>query len=148
MRHHELAQLLDALPVNMPVSFMQAQVCLTMANDGATLSAEIDQEYSAQLQESLLELGFSWALEFDAGLATQTDQHHLVLLQWLPGVDGWVSAAAALGKLLDQLESCRRERADRRDGTGFEVGDHVDFQAHVDFQRSRDEQRFRKALLR
>lgn len=148
MLNPDLMALLEALPVNVPVSFMQEQLCLTMATDGATLSADIALESSAQMMESALALGFSWALEFDAGLASDADGRRLFLLQWLPGVEGWVSATAALEKLIDQLESCRLELADGRGKNQREKGHRADQVAQPDPLRSRDEQRFRRALLR
>lgn len=81
------------------------------------LSAELAAESGPAAVKRYLELGFSNALEFEAGLALDTERHRLVLTHWLVGVFDWDDATAALELLLNQVDVCRAVTKDLRQPT-------------------------------
>lgn len=95
--------LLD-LPVNEAVNVDGIQIRLQISDSGAVLSAELGIELTAESTQRCLELGFSNALEFDAGLAMNAARRHLLLTRWLPDVTAWSDAENALESLLNQVD--------------------------------------------
>ncbi len=99
----DIAQWLQAQPLDEPVEIDGEFIYLAPQQDGAELGAVLTHGYApAQLQDAL-RLGFQSALQFDAGLGRSADGRDLVLTQWLPQVGGWLDAAEPLEQLLNQL---------------------------------------------
>lgn len=98
---------LSDLPVNALVEIDGSMVCLRLMTGGALLSAELGAETGPASVKHYLELGFSNALKFDAGLALDPARQSLVLTHWLAGATSWASAATALELLLNQVDVCR-----------------------------------------
>lgn len=106
LEDHSAIVLLD-LPINKTVDIDGVQICLTVSGNSATLSAELPLELTVESTQRCLELGFSNALEFDAGLAIDPAQHRLVLTHWLSGASNWADAESALESLLNQVDVFR-----------------------------------------
>lgn len=98
---------LDELPINQVVDIDGTAVQLHVGSGGAILSAELISEFTLISMTRYLHLGFSNALEFEAGLAFDSARKKFVLSHWLPGVANWASAAAALELLLNQVDVCQ-----------------------------------------
>ena len=104
---HNTHMLLAELPVDQWVDIDGMSVRLQLGADGAVLSAELPVALTAESTRRYLELGFSNALEFDAGLSLDTDGRRLLLTQWLAGITNWPDAENALELLLNQVAVCR-----------------------------------------
>lgn len=98
---------LSDLPVDQSVDIDGTTVRLQIVAGGAVLSAELDAEFKLGAMTRYLQLGFSNALEFDAGLALDPATQRLLLTHWLAGVTHWSGAAIALESLLNQIDVCR-----------------------------------------
>jgi hypothetical protein len=99
----ELNSWLAAQALDRPVAIDGETVYLRLGQYGAELGAYLwPGAVPARLQEALKQ-GFSSALVFDAGLALAPDGEGVLLSQWLPEARGWVDAADALERLLNQL---------------------------------------------
>lgn len=107
MVQHSYAMDLSDLPVDQSVDIDGMTVHLKILAGGAVLSAELDAEFRLSSMTRYLQLGFSNALEFDAGLALDPGTQRLVLTHWLAGVTHWSGATAALESLLNQVDVCR-----------------------------------------
>lgn len=105
--------MLDELPINQKVELDGIAVQLEVMPSGAILSAELNDHFKLVSVTHYLQLGFSSALEFDAGLAFDSERQRLVLSQWLPGVSNWFGAADALESLLNQVDVCRSAQKER-----------------------------------
>lgn len=98
---------LSQLPVGALVEIDGSTVCLQLMEGGALLSANLDTYAGPASAKRYLELGFSNALEFKAGLALDSAHQTLMLTHWLDGVSNWASAAPALELLLNQVDVCK-----------------------------------------
>jgi hypothetical protein len=98
---------LRALPLHVPVVIDGVTLWLKPGARGAVLLALLEPGCSEQRLQAMLCHGFRCALEFDAGFGLGEDGVSLCLLQWLPGVGGWLEAAEALAGLLDQVDTLR-----------------------------------------
>jgi hypothetical protein len=127
---------LSDLPIDAPIEIDGATVCLQLRNGGAVLSAELAAQSGPASIKRCLELGFSNALEFEAGLALDTERQRLVLTHWLAGVSDWDGAATALELLLNQVDVCRAVSNEQRQ------------QAPKGFSRRSMEQQLRSQLAR
>ena len=101
--HNDLFDLSD-LPINQAVEVAGVVVCLQIHSGGAVLRAELGIQFATETTARYLKLGFSNAIEFDAGLALDPASQRLVLTRWLQGVSNWSQAAAALESLLNQVD--------------------------------------------
>lgn len=105
----EVRHWLEQQALNAPVQLGAESVRLNVTEQGAELLAILLPGYqSEQLQQALL-LGFSGAIEFEAGLGLSEDGTSLTLAQWLPGVSGWPQASLPLEQLLNQLSAWRAQ---------------------------------------
>lgn len=103
----DLLEWLETLPLNRPVEFEGEMVSLNTRSGGAELTVRLmESKSSGQLQE-VLQLGFSSALHFDAGLACGPDNRTVFLSKWLSNVYSWPEAADALERILDQTAAWR-----------------------------------------
>ena len=98
---------LSSFPVDTSIEIDGSTVCLQLMEGGALLVAELGTQSRPASVKSYLELGFSNALEFDAGLALDSVRQSMVLTHWLRDVSNWEGAAKALEMLLNQVDVCR-----------------------------------------
>ncbi|WP_211474772.1 hypothetical protein [Collimonas humicola] len=103
----ELAQWLQAQPLNAAVVIDDESVYLNVYPNGAELGVCLTQAYTQDQLQRALRQGFSSAIHFDAGLGLSADGNSLVLTQWLQDVANWPQAAPALEHLLNQLAPWR-----------------------------------------
>lgn len=103
----EVELYLQEQAVNLPVQLAGESVRLDVSVHGAQLSATLLSGYQSEQLQQALALGFSGAIEYEAGLGISEDGANLILTQWLPKVRDWQQAAPALEQLLNQLSSWR-----------------------------------------
>jgi hypothetical protein len=104
---HDPHRLLSELPTSQWVDIDGMAVRLQLEVGGAVLSAELPAALTIESTMRHLELGFSNALEFNAGLAIDPEGRRLMLTQWLAGITNWPDAESALESLLNQVDVCR-----------------------------------------
>ena len=80
---------LSHLPVDASIEIDGSTVCLQVMDGGALLSAKLAAQSGPAAVKRYLELGFSNALEFEAGLALDSARQSLLLTHWLAGVSTW-----------------------------------------------------------
>ena len=104
----EIERWLDSQPLDEPIDINGELVYLRVQGEGAELGLYLSRDYTPAQLEAALKKGFNSALNYSAGLGVSTDDHALVLTQWLPGVTRWIEAADPLEQLLNQAELWRR----------------------------------------
>lgn len=137
---YDAHMMLAELPIDQWVDIDGTIVRLDLKADGAVLSAELPVAFTNEATTRYVELGFSNALEFDAGLALDPQGQRLLLTQWLGGVTNWSDAENALELLLNQVDVCR---------TGYPPSASVAVKvAPRESPRQREEKRLRAQLVR
>ncbi len=98
----QLQHWLAGSPVDTILDLYEEQVFLNLARDGAELGLVLMPQGGADQLAEVMGLGFSSALQFEAGLSCSADGKQVLLTRWLPGVRNWIAAGAALQALLEQ----------------------------------------------
>ena len=107
MSDANLTERLMALPINHAVAINDTDVYLQVTEKGAALKAVINTTVLPSVLAALIDLGFTNALLFEAGIAIDQTQNQLILVQWLDGVRNWTEAEDALELMLNQVDACR-----------------------------------------
>ncbi|MES2743001.1 MAG: hypothetical protein V4754_18920 [Pseudomonadota bacterium] len=103
----QLQHWLAGSPVDTILNLYEEQVFLNLARDGAELGLVLLPQCGADQLAEVMGLGFSSALQFEAGLSCSADGKQVSLTRYLPGVLNWVAAGAALQALLEQAAAWR-----------------------------------------
>jgi hypothetical protein len=103
----EIEEWLSLQPFDTRVEVGGEYVYMQRYPSGSVLGAYLFDSHTPERLQAALNVGFSSALQFDAGLGFSDDGNSLVLSTWLPNVDSWLGAAVALENLLNQLAFLR-----------------------------------------
>jgi hypothetical protein len=103
----QLQHWLAGSPVDTILDLYEEKVFLNLAQGGAELGLVLMPLEGGNQLDAVMGLGFSSALQFDAGLSCSADGKQVLLTRWLPGVSNWLAAGAALHAMLEQCTSWR-----------------------------------------
>lgn len=103
----EILQWLQDLPLNQPVDINGQSVYLKVFDDGAELGAILIRSHTMADCIAALQMGFSSAIQYDAGLSESADGKALLLTRWLPHAKTWLDAQGPLDNLLSQVATWR-----------------------------------------